>query len=144
MPNEELLQVFKKYKSDSEIFHDLMRFKVRELLLVATIYDAYALEQDGLLAEKIFGEYFHLNLTSAPRITSVTSTQEALEMLEKRHFHMVVILSRLNKVDMIKTGETVKEKYPDLPVLLLLNDNSDLEGYDARLDLCRFYDHVFV
>ena len=56
MPKEELMQVFKKYKTDSEIFHDLMRFKVRELLLVATIYDAFSLEQDGLLAEKIFGE----------------------------------------------------------------------------------------
>jgi hypothetical protein len=144
MSNEELLQVFKKYKSDSEIFHDLMRFKVRELLLVATIYDAYALEQDGLLAEKIFGEYFHLNLTSAPRITSVTSTEEAMEMLEKRQFHMVVVLSRLNKVEMVKTGEIVKKAYPDLPVLLLLNDNSDLESVATRNDMCRFFDNVFV
>ncbi|MFZ5949476.1 MAG: PEP/pyruvate-binding domain-containing protein [Candidatus Rifleibacteriota bacterium] len=144
MPNQELLQVFKKYKSDSEIFHDLMRFKVRELLLVATIFDAYALEQDGMLAEKIFGEYFHLNLTSAPRITSVTSCGEALEMLSKRQFHMVVVLSRLSKVDMIRIGEKVKDKYPDLPVLLLLNDNTDLEGFDAKNDLCRFYNQVFV
>jgi hypothetical protein len=144
MPNEELMQVFKKYKSDSEIFHDLMRFKVRELLLVATIFDAYALEQDGMLAEKIFGEYFHLNLTSAPRITSVTSSEEALEMLGKRPFQLVVVLSRLNKVEMIKTGEVVKAKYPELPVLLLLNDNTDLEFYDARSDLCNFYDNVFV
>jgi hypothetical protein len=144
MPNEELLQVFKKYKSDSEIFHDLMRFKVRELLLVATVFDAYALEQDGLLAEKIFGEYFHLNLTNAPRITSVTSSEEALEMLEKRDFQLVVVLSRLNKVEMIKTGEIVKDIHPDLPVLLLLNDNADLEAFDARDHLCRFYDNIFV
>lgn len=144
MSNEELLQVFKKYKSDSEIFHDLMRFKVRELLLVATIFDAYSLEQDGLLAEKIFGEYFHLNLTSAPRITSVTSCEEALEMLSKREFHMVVVLSRLNKTEMIKTGEKVRNQFPDLPVLLLLNDNTDLEGFDARNDLCHHYNSVFV
>ncbi|MGM0598962.1 MAG: PEP/pyruvate-binding domain-containing protein [Candidatus Rifleibacteriota bacterium] len=144
MPNEELLQVFKKYKSDSEIFHDLMRFKVRELLLVATVFDAYALEQDGLLAEKIFGEYFHLNLTNAPRITSVTSSEEALEKLDKRDFQLVVVLSRLNKLEMIKTGEIVKDRHPDLPVLLLLNDNADLEAFDARDHLCRFYDNIFV
>lgn len=144
MSNEELMQVFKKYKSDSEIFHDLMRFKVRELLLVATVFDAYALEQDGLLAEKIFGEYFNLNLTSAPRITSVTSSEDALEMLEKRQFHMVVVLSRFNKPEMIKTAEIVKKHYADIPVLLLLNDNTDIQGYSARHETCAFFDNVFV
>lgn len=53
MPREELLNIFKKYKYDNEIFHDLMNYKVRELLLVATVYDAFSLEQDGLLSEKI-------------------------------------------------------------------------------------------
>ncbi|GAB4272638.1 MAG: PEP/pyruvate-binding domain-containing protein [Candidatus Rifleibacteriota bacterium] len=144
MPNQELLQVFKKYKSDSEIFHDLMRFKVRELLLVATIFDAFALEQDGLLAEKIFGEYFHLNLTSAPRITSVTSCDDAIEMLEKRQFQMVVVLSRLSKIEIIKTAEKIKARHADLPVLLLLNDNTDLEAFSAKNELTRAYDNVFV
>lgn len=144
MRNEELMQVFKKYKSDSEIFHDLMLFKVRELLLVATVYDAFSLEQDGLLAEKIFGEYFNLNLTSAPRITSVTSSDEAIEMLEKRKFNLVVVLSRLSKTDTILAGQRIRARWPDLPVLLLLNDNTDLEALDNRADLWEHYDNVFV
>lgn len=144
MHNDELMQVFKKFKSDSEIFHDLMRFKVRELLLVATVFDAFSLEQDGLLAEKIFGEYFNLNLTSAPRITSVTSSDEAIEMLERRKFDLVVVLSRLSRTDTINCGQKVRELWPDLPVLLLLNDNTDLETLENRGELWLHYDNVFV
>ena len=144
MHNDELMQVFKKFKSDSEIFHDLMRFKVRELLLVATIFDAFSLEQDGMLAEKIFGEYFNLNLTSAPRITSVTSGDQAIEMLGRRKFDLVVVLSRLSKTDSINCGQKIRELWPDLPVLLLLNDNTDLENLDNRTDLWQNYDNVFV
>lgn len=144
MPSQKLMQVFKKYKSDSEIYHDLMGFKVRELLLVATIYDAFSLEQDGLLAEKIFGEYFNLNLTAAPRITSVTNCDQALEMIEKRNFDMVVVLSRANKVETTSTGKRIKNKWPSMPVLLLLNDNTDLEAIDNRMDIYQYFDSLFV
>lgn len=144
MPNQELMQVFKKYKSDTEIYHDLMRIKVSELLLVATIYDAFSLEQDGLLAEKIFGEYFNLNLTSAPRITSVTSCDQALQMMENRSFNMVVVLSRMSRVETIMTGKRIKENWPEIPVLLLLNDNTDLEAIDNKMEICQYFDSLFV
>lgn len=144
MLNQELIEVFRKYKSDTEILHDLMQFKVRELLLVATIYDAFSLEQDGLLVEKIFGEYFNLSLSSAPRITSVTSSSQALSMLEERNFQMVVVLSRLSKTETIATGEIIKSKWPDLPVLLLLKDNTDLEAIDNKKELCKYFDNLFV
>lgn len=144
MHNDELMQIFKNYKSDSEIFHDLMLFKVRELLLVATVFDAFSLEQDGLLAEKIFGEYFNLNLTNAPRITSVTSGDEAIEMLGKRNFDLVVVLSRLSKTETVNVGPQIRKLWPDLPVLLLLNDNTDLEALESRADLWQHYDNAFV
>ncbi len=144
MPRDEVFSVFKKYKNDSEIFHDLMRFKVREILLIATIYDAFTLEQDGLLAEKIFGEYYQLNLTSAPRITSVASTEDAIDLLEERPFDMVVVLSRFNKVESLFSAELIKDKWPDLPIMLLLNDNAELGFISQKSELFRFYDNVFV
>ena len=57
MDKKELVDMFHRYKSNTEIFHDLMQFKVKEILLVATFYDAFILEQDGRLTERIFGEY---------------------------------------------------------------------------------------
>ena len=143
-PKAELLEVFKQFKTDSEIFHDLMRFKVREILLVATVYDAFTLEQDGLLSEKIFGEYYQLNLTSAPRITSVASGGEALDLLEQRQFDMVVVLSRYSRLDSIAAGEIIKEQWPHLPVMLLLNDNLELGTFSQEVGLFRFFDKIFV
>ena len=144
MPREELLNIFKKYKYDNEIFHDLMNYKVRELLLVATVYDAFSLEQDGLLSEKIFGEYYNLNLTNAPRVTSVTSATEAIDMLNKKKFDLVVVLSRLSKTETIKAGAQIRGILPNIPILLLLNDNTDLVGLDHAQDIFKAYDNVFV
>lgn len=66
MQFQELSEIFDKYKSDKDIFHDLMQTKAREILLVSTLYDAFILEQEGQLSEQIFGEYYQLNLSSAP------------------------------------------------------------------------------
>ena len=53
-------------------FHDLMPHRVREVLLVSSLYDAFILQEDGHLSEQIFLEYSELSLSSAPRFTHVT------------------------------------------------------------------------
>lgn len=144
MPKDELFKSFQSCKTDNEIFHDLMSFKVSEILLVATIFDAFTLEQDGLIAEKIFGEYYQLNLTSAPRIVSANSGYEAIELLEKKRFDMVVVMGRFSHIDNISAGEIIKKKWPDMPVLLLLNDNAELSMLSQKLDSFKHYDLLFV
>ena len=101
--------VINKYKSDYEIQHDLMPFRVREILLVATVYDAYILEQEGQLSEQIFGEYFKLNLSTAPRITSVSTGEKALKKIKKHRYDLVII--------MIRVGET--SPYSFIPSIAL-------------------------
>ncbi len=72
--SRQLLQKFlNKQNANRDIFHDLMPFKVKEILLVATLYDAYSIEKEGHFSEHILGEYHQLNLTSMPRITGVSS-----------------------------------------------------------------------
>jgi len=83
---EEISESIHRYKTDNEIYHDLMEFRVREILLVATLYDAFILEQEDKLSEKIFGEYYQLNLSTAPRITSVSCSEDALTVIAKKHF----------------------------------------------------------
>ena len=70
MLQEELKSIFKKHKSDNEIYHDLAQFHVREILLVTSLYDAFILEEEEKLNEKIFGEYYGLDLSNVPRITN--------------------------------------------------------------------------
>jgi hypothetical protein len=56
-----------------KVFHELMSIKVFEILLVASPYDAYILEEDGSLASKIINEYRGLNLSRPPRITQAAT-----------------------------------------------------------------------
>jgi len=89
----QLLQRFlNKNNYDRDIYHDLMPFKVREILIIANLYDAYSIEQEGHFSEHIMGEYAKLNLTSLPRITGVSTEEEAIEQLRSKHFDLVIIL----------------------------------------------------
>ncbi len=55
-----------------------MAFRVRELLLVSSPYDSYALEEDAQLGESLDVEYLQLHLSAAPHITRVSTGEEAL------------------------------------------------------------------
>jgi len=121
-----------------------MQFRVREILLVTTAYDAFILEQEDQLTEKIFGEYYKLNLLTAPRITSVSSGTEALQALRTRRFDMVILTMRINEMSPFELSEKIKVDYPDIPVFLLLYDNSDIAFVRKRGYKLVGIDKVFV
>lgn len=58
-----------------------MTFKVKEILLISNLYDAYSIEREGRFSEHVLGHYHQLNLTAVPRITGVTTADEAFEVL---------------------------------------------------------------
>ena len=63
MITPEVHEIFRKYKSDKAIFHDMMPLRTREILLVASVFDAFTLEQDGLLTFTCNGElYLHRHI----------------------------------------------------------------------------------
>ncbi|MCI5220407.1 MAG: hypothetical protein D3914_14745, partial [Candidatus Electrothrix sp. LOE2] len=76
-----------------KIFHELMSFRVQEILLVSSSYDAYILEEDGSMASRIINEYHGLNLSRPPRSTRTADADQALEFLEKRHFDLVCTMA---------------------------------------------------
>ena len=89
------LQYIDEYDPHFKIFHELMAFKVREILLVSSPYDAYIMEEDGSMASRIINEYHGLNLSQPPRITRVATADQALALLNKRHFDLVVTMPHL-------------------------------------------------
>ena len=137
-------RVTKISRSDDEIYHDLMPYKVREILLVATNYDAFILDQEGQLTEIIYEDYFKLNLSSAPRITSVTSGDDALVALEERSFDMVILMMRIAGMSPFILCEKIKKSKPDLPVILLLKDNAEISLYKQKIITPNPFDNVFV
>lgn len=105
--------------SSFKIFHELMAKKVREILLVSSLYDACIMEEDGRLSERIIHEYRGLNLSQPPRITWVSSAEEALAALDTKKFDMVITMPRLADMDAFSLGRKIKRKLPDLTVILL-------------------------
>ncbi|MEE4603523.1 MAG: PEP/pyruvate-binding domain-containing protein [Desulfobacteraceae bacterium] len=102
-----------------KIFHELMTRKVREILLVSSLYDFCIMEEDGRLSERIIHEYRGLNLSQPPRITWVPSAEEALAALDTKDFDMVITMPRLADMDTFVLGRKIKSKMPDLPVILM-------------------------
>ena len=109
-----------------KVFHELMSNKVFEILLVASPYDAYILEEDGSLASKIINEYHGLNLSRPPRLTKVSTAANALCALGEKHFDLVIAMPHLDDMDPFELGRAIKGSKPDLPVVLLAHSISGL------------------
>lgn len=113
-----------------KIFHELMARKVRDILLVSTPYDAWMLEEDGRLSERIVNEYRGLNLSRPPRLTWVASAEKALTMLEERDFDLVITMPRVADMDAYMLGAEIKKK-KNIPVVLLSHSLAPLDLYFA-------------
>ncbi len=141
---QELKQWYGKVKYGEDNFYKLMQNRVREILLVATFYDAFIFEQDGRLSEHIYNEYKQLQLSTAPRITSVPTGKQALELLEKRQFDLVITMMRTGDVGPFELSEKARELHPDIPILLLLNVQSDIVIIERNLHRMQHIDDVFL
>lgn len=114
-------------------YHDLMLHRVHEILLVASPYDAYILEQDGRLTEQILTEYLGMNLSYAPRAWRASSAKEAMKLLSRQKFDLVIALLRIPDLDPVTFGSRVKEKHPHIPVILLVYDTTELAALQPHL-----------
>ncbi|NQU85777.1 MAG: pyruvate, phosphate dikinase, partial [Mariniphaga sp.] len=136
--------LYKRKKNDRDIFQELMPTKVKEVLLVATLYDSYSIVREGQFSDKIRGEYLQLNLYAAPRFTSVNSREEALLILEHRDFDIVIIMAGLDKDIPVKIARDIHKLRPRIPLLLLVNNNADLRYFQIEGQKLDFVDRVFV
>jgi len=103
-----------------------MPFKVREILLVSSLYDAFIIEEEGLISEMVIGEYRDLQLSSPPRVTRVKSGKEALIQLQKKSYDLVITMSKNIGMDPFVFGEKIKRLCDGTPVFLLATDTADL------------------
>ncbi len=131
-PGRDLLQTFlNKNNYARDVYHDLMMFKVKEILLVANLYDAYSIEKEGRFSEHVLDEYNQLNLSSVPRITGVSNLSEAMDKLHSKHFDMVIFMVGTDAKFPVQTSEIIKKEFPYIPIYLLLNNNRDLEYFEG-------------
>lgn len=143
--SRKLLQKFlNKMNANRDIFHDLMPYKAKEILLVSTLYDAFSIEKEGRFSEHILGEYQQLNLSSMPRVTGVSTYDEAVEQLSNRHFDLVILMIGSDKPTSNRIARMVKSEYPYIPVYVLLNNSREVPEYKAIKENLEHVDKIFA
>ena len=126
-----------------KVFHELMARKVKAVLLVSSPYDAYIMEEEGRLAQRIIEEYRGLNLSRPPQLSWVSTAGEALELLERKQFDFVITMPRLDDMPAHELGQRIKDRHPRLPVFLLTH-NASLLNLDPRCLDRTYIDRVFI
>ena len=140
-----LLQSFiSKNYIDRKILHSLMPFKVNNILLVATLYDAYNLESEGRFFEEVLLGYEDLNLTSFPQITGVSSRKQALQALAENHYDLVIIMTGMEYKNSYSLGRKIKKHYKYIPVHYLLNNNTHIANIQEANSKNQIYDQLFT
>ena len=97
------------YRQPSHTYYDLMKHKVTNILLVSSLYDAFILEEEGLLTDQISGEYQDLSLSSPPRVVRAESCKDALAELRNGHYDLIITMPRLVDMDPTEFGRKAKE-----------------------------------
>jgi hypothetical protein len=112
-----------------KIYHELMAKKVGEILLVCCPYDAFIMEEEGRLSNRIIHEYKGLNLSKPPRLTWASSAEDAFEKLAEKYFDLILAMPSLDGMDVYAFGGEVKKRYSDLPFYMLLHNTCDIDHY---------------
>ncbi len=116
------------YGSRIQGFQDLMRLRIRDILLVSSLYDLYLFEEDGRLYELIRNEYQDLSLSHSPELTRVSSGKEALQLAsQERRFDLIITTLHIEDMHPIYFAKLVKESSIDIPIVLLAHDNKELK-----------------
>jgi CheY-like chemotaxis protein len=113
-------------------FHDLMRFRIMDILLVCSPYDLFILEEAGHLNERMLGEYRNLDLHYSPGLTGASNGKEALELIRQRRFNLVITAPQLGDMSALDLARQVRRETVDLPVVMLGYDNRELKDFVAR------------
>jgi len=143
--NKQPLQLFfNKQVLDKYIYLDMMKFKVKEILFVATLYDAFTIQAEDNFFERFMGVIYQYSLFSLPRITGVTSPDEAIELLDTTHFDLVILMVGLDRQSPILLSERIKQKQPDLLVYLLLNQKSNISFFEELVPKISSVDKLFI
>src|SRR5512136_850723 len=122
------LELVSRYGMRAEQFSELMPFRVRNVLLVASRYDAFVLEEDGELAELLSQEYrdLGLNVGYAPRFARAETGGGGLQLLRVEQFDMVVTTARLPDMPLRDFATHVRRDFPALSIGVLAAHGWDL------------------
>jgi len=109
------------------MMQDLILHRVHDILLIASPYDAFVLEEDGGLTEQILEEYVGMSLSNAPRLWRAETAKDALKMLKQSQIDLVLVMMRISDMDPLTIAKRIKKIKEDTPIILLAFDESELK-----------------
>ena len=125
-------------------FQNLMRLRIRDVLIVSSLYDLYLFEEDGRLYELIRNEYQGLHLSHSPELTRVSSGKEAINLAkEEKRFDLIITTLHIEDMHAVKFARLMREEGLNIPIVLLAYDNRELNDLMMHGDTSVF-DRVFV
>ena len=123
-------------------FANLMQNRIYNVLLVARKYEAFMLEDDGRIDEKIFFEYVSLNLRYPPRFTEVVNEEDAANELRIRNYDLVIVMPGAENFDVFAGAKKIKSEFPKIPIVVLTPFYREVALRLANEDLSAI-DYVF-
>lgn len=123
-------------------FQDLMQKRIFNVLLIASTYDAFMMEEDGRVEEQLYFEYISLNLSSPPRVTRVSNSAEAIELLATKSFDLVIMMPGNDVTETFSGARSIKELHPEQPIIVLTPFSKEVSRRLANEDFSGI-DYVF-
>ena len=135
-------QEWNKFYLKDVSFVNLMTRRIFNVLIVANPYDAFMLEDDGRIDEKIFDEYMELGMRYPPTFTQVSTTEEANEVLKTTDIDLVICMPGNADNDAFTVAREVKAAHPSIPCVVLTPFSHGITKRIENEDMSVF-DYVF-
>ena len=141
-PQTNIPQEFSQFYLKDVTFVNLMMRRIYNVLIVANPYDAFMLEDDGRVEEKIYNEYMELGLRYPPTFTQVSTTEEARRVLSTMNIDLVICMPGNADNDAFSVARDIKAYFPDIHCVVLTPFSHGITRRMQNEDLSIF-DYVF-
>ncbi|HON17586.1 MAG TPA: PEP/pyruvate-binding domain-containing protein [Salinivirgaceae bacterium] len=132
----------KKYFDRETSFKNLMQARIKNVLLICSYYDMFMLEEDGRIDERIFTEYYQLNLHQIPYFIIANSTEQAFEILKNNNIDLIITMLSLRDMDAFQLAKILKGTYSSIPIVVLTPFSREVRMKLSNEDLSAI-DYVF-
>ncbi len=124
-------------------YEALMPNLVRDILLVASPYDRFILEEDGRFADRLLSQYADMDLSAAPHFQHVSSAHQALDRLSERSFDLVITTPHCAELSPQRLAAEIASQHSGTPVAMVAYDRAVAEAYSQR-PRSEGFDQVFL
>lgn len=115
-------------------YHDLMPEQVKDILMVASPYDCFILEEDGRFSDRLLNQYVQLDLSAPPHIEHVTTGKAALNRLKRKSFDLVLTTPHCSDMSPLTLAAKIDHTHENTPVVMLTYDRSEATTFADRAE----------